>query len=88
MWQICEGSTGDAVPYHGVPVNPIYNFTDDEWSALKRPVWVELYNQLASSLPLTALPEKNNYEKNLQISSNNLGDYHLPIENFLLHYPD
>lgn len=73
MWQICEGSTGDAVPYHGVPVNPIYNFTDDEWSALKRPVWVELYNQLASSLPLTALLiNQGNAGENFQWANDNL----------------
>lgn len=87
MWQICEGSTGDAVPYHGVPVNSNYDFTDDEWNAIKRPVWIELYNQLASSLPYTSLLiNQGNEGENFQWANDNIPNCWLKSGDFSHNY--
>lgn len=38
-WQIAEGSTGDTGPYKGVPVDPQYEISNQDWAAFRYAAW-------------------------------------------------
>jgi hypothetical protein len=64
--QTAEGTTGDEGPYKGTPLNPKYDFSEEDWNAFKFKTW-RLFDELY-------------YPKSprifLLINSGNRGQYH------------
>ncbi len=61
--QSAEGSTGDGQPYKGLPVNPIYNITNEQWSDFRIETW-EKYKSAFSINGELQLPLLTNYDSN------------------------
>ncbi len=40
IYQSAEGSTGDAIPYHGTPESPEFVITKEEWRAIREKAWL------------------------------------------------
>ncbi len=53
IYQSAEGTTGDAVPYHGKPLNSKYAITQQEWRVLKEAAWLHTDSALFIKNKLT-----------------------------------
>jgi hypothetical protein len=73
--QTAEGTTGDEGPYKGTPLNPAYDFSEEEWDKFKFETWRlfdELYRPKSPRIFLL-------------INSGNQGQYH---DWLMAHIPD
>lgn len=61
--QSAEGSTGDGSPYKGLPIDPAYNISKEEWSRFRIETW-EKYLEAFSVDGKLLLPLVTNYDSN------------------------
>lgn len=72
-YQITIGTTGDAVPYHGVPVNSLYLISDSDWLTYQRFYQSYMYNAMQDAgLPVQLVINPANDGSNVQWGINNL----------------